>query len=101
MAEFVKVAQISDIPVGEGCPFEVKDRSIALFNLDGEFYAIDNTCTHRQGPLGEGALDEETVICPWHGWRFNVKTRQCEGIPEEGVEKFDVKIDGKNILVAI
>src|SRR5207245_179427 len=48
--------------------------SIALFNVEGSFYAIDNTCTHRGGPLGEGELKGDTVACPWHGAHFNVKT---------------------------
>src|SRR5262249_34203705 len=46
----------------------------ALFNVEGTFYAIDNTCTHRGGPLGEGELSGDTVTCPWHGAHFNVKT---------------------------
>ena len=46
----------------------------ALFNVDGGFYAINDVCGHRGGPLGEGELDGKTVICPWHGWRWDVTT---------------------------
>jgi len=74
MAEFVKVAQVSDLQPGAGKVVMVKDRAIALFNVDGTFYAIDNICLHRGGPLGEGELEGCVVTCPWHGWQYDVKT---------------------------
>ena len=70
MSEFIKVAKISDIPVGRSAVIEMGGRTIALFNVNGEFFALDNTCMHRGGPLGEGFVDQNnlTVQCPWHGW---------------------------------
>ena len=67
LAEFVKVAKTRDIAPGEGKAVDVGARRIALFNVDGTFYAIDDECTHRGGPLSEGMLMREEVTCPWHG----------------------------------
>ena len=74
MAKTVKVAQTSDLAPGTSKVVQADGHSIGLFNVEGTFYAIDNTCTHRGGPLGEGELSGETVECPWHGAHFNVKT---------------------------
>jgi nitrite reductase/ring-hydroxylating ferredoxin subunit len=74
MPKTVKVAQTSELLPGSGKVVEADGRSIAVFNVDRTFYAIDNTCTHRGGPLGEGELNGESVTCPWHGANFNVKT---------------------------
>ena len=101
MSEFIKVAEKSDIPVGQGRPFDIQDRCVAIFNCDGEFYAIDNICPHRQGSLGEGALFGDVVSCPFHGWEFNVKTGNCEMIPGESVERFDLKVEGEYLLVKL
>src|SRR5438094_4016716 len=67
MAEFVKVAKTGEIAPGEARAVEAGGKKIALFNVDGTFYAIDDTCTHRGGPLSEGMLMGEEVTCPWHG----------------------------------
>jgi len=101
MGEFVKVASKSDIPVGEGCTVEVEDKAIALFNVDGNFHAIDNTCKHQGGPLGEGTLDETTVTCPWHGWEYDVSTGACLTNPAVSQTQYTVKVEGDDILVEI
>src|SRR3989449_9719950 len=76
MANFVKVASCADIPEGTGKTVEVGGKKIAVFNVGGAFYAIDNTCLHRGGPLGEGMLEGTTVTCPWHGWQYDCRTGQ-------------------------
>jgi nitrite reductase/ring-hydroxylating ferredoxin subunit len=101
MAEFVKVAQASDLQPGTGKVVAVKDRTIALFNVDGTFYAIDNTCLHRGGPLGEGELEDCVVTCPWHGWQFNIKTGVSETNPSAKVKTYEVKIEGSTIMVSV
>jgi nitrite reductase/ring-hydroxylating ferredoxin subunit len=73
MAEYV-VAKTDEIPTGTGKVVFVGDKAIALFNINGTFYAIDNTCPHSGGPLGEGNLIDNFVVCPWHGWEFDVTT---------------------------
>jgi len=100
MADFVKVCKTSDIPGGTGKTVEVNGKPVALFNVDGKFYAINNTCLHRGGPLGEGALEGKVVICPWHGWRYDVTTGANEMNPSVTVEKYQVKVEGDSILVA-
>ena len=72
-----------------------------MFNADGAFYAIDNTCAHRGGPLGEGALSGKTVTCPWHGWEYDVSSGACQMDASISVKRFDVRVEGDDILVAI
>ena len=99
MATFVKVAKTDDVAPGQGKLLEVGGKTLALFNVDGTFHAIDNTCTHRGGPLAEGELDGTTVICPWHGWRYNVTSGENELIPALPTEKFEVQLQGDDVLV--
>ena len=101
MAEFVKVAQVSDLQPGTGKVVTVKDKAIALFNVDGTFYAIDNTCVHRGGPLGEGEMEGNVVTCPWHGWQYDVKTGVSETNPSAKVQTYQVKVDGSAVMVSI
>jgi nitrite reductase/ring-hydroxylating ferredoxin subunit len=70
----VRIGRASDVSVGTGQVFEVAGRSLAVFNVDGTFYALDNDCSHRGGPLGEGDLEGNVVVCPWHAWRWDVTT---------------------------
>jgi len=97
----VKVAQVSDIPPGSGKVVEANGKTIAVFNCDGTFYAIDNTCKHRGGPLGEGSLSGATVTCPWHGWEYDVTSGGCQTDPSITVQKFAVKVDGDDVLVSV
>jgi nitrite reductase/ring-hydroxylating ferredoxin subunit len=101
MAEFVKVAQVSDVPPGTGKCVEANGRQIAVFNVGGTFHAIDNTCLHRGGPLGEGELEGNIVTCPWHGWQYDVVTG-CNTMDEsERVEQFAVRVDGDAVLIEV
>ena len=98
--EFLKVAQISDLAPGEKMLVEYDEEDVGLFNINGEFYAISDVCTHDDGPLVEGKLDGEWIICPRHGARFNVKTGQ-QTMPALGpVPLYEVKIEGDDILIA-
>lgn len=101
MSEYVVVATVGDIPPGSGKTVPVNGVWIALFNVDGTFYAVDNTCPHAGGPLGEGHLTDEIVECPWHGWGFNVKTGERKGNPHITVACCHVKVEGNQILVAL
>ena len=102
MSKMVKVAQTDELSPGSGKVVEADGRSIALFNVEGTFCAIDNTCTHRGGPLGEGELSGEMVTCPWHGANFNVKTGAVTQPPAPtGVRTFVVKVEGGDVLVEL
>ena len=96
-----KVAKKADIPTGTGKVIEAGGKTIALFNCEGAFYAVENTCKHRGGPLGEGSLSGTTVTCPWHGWEYDVTSGACQMDPSIKVQKFDVKVDGDDVLVAV
>jgi nitrite reductase (NADH) small subunit len=96
-----KVATTSEIPPGTGKVVEVGGKTVAVFNCDGTFYAIDNTCKHRGGPLGEGAVSGTTVTCPWHGWEYDVASGACQTDPSTKVQAFSVKVEGDDVLVAV
>ena len=100
MAQFTKVAAKADIPVGSGKVVEAGGKTIAVFNCEGKFYAIDNTCKHRGGPLGDGSLSGTTVTCPWHGWEYNVTSGECAMDASIKVQTFDVTVEGDDILVS-
>lgn len=101
MAQFTKVAAVTDIPAGTGKAVEAGGKTIAVFNCDGTFYAIDNTCKHRGGPLGEGTLSGTAVTCPWHGWKYDVTSGECAMDASIKVQQFVVKVEGDDILVSV
>ena len=76
---------------GQGNTFNIEGHNVAVFRVDGQLYAIDDSCTHEDGPLGEGALDGSTVACPYHDWRFDLKTGACLTDPDRPVACFVVK----------
>ena len=95
------VAKVSEIEEGKGKVVEAGNQPIALFKVEGNFYAIDNICYHRGGPLGEGYLEGTEVTCPWHAWGYDVKTGECHSMPEAKQKTFSVKIEGENVLVDV
>jgi len=99
MADFVTVANVNDLKPGEGKVIEANGKTIALFNIDGKFFAIDNTCKHAQGPLGEGTCDGNVVTCPWHGWKYDVTTGVCSNNPQVKVDKYEVQVEGEDVKV--
>lgn len=101
MSDFKNVAKKADIPAGSGKTVQVDSKPVAIFNVDGSFYAMDNTCLHRGGPLGEGTLDGSTVTCPWHGWQYDVKTGVNTMNPQAKVVTYPVKVEGEDILVSL
>jgi nitrite reductase/ring-hydroxylating ferredoxin subunit len=101
MSRSIRVASVSDVPPGSSKEVIADDRVVALFNVDGAFYALDGVCPHAGGPLGEGTLRGTIVTCPWHGWQFDVSTgRNCLN-PRMGHQCFSVKVDGDDVLVEI
>ena len=100
MSEFLKVAKTSDLASGPKMLVEYDEDDVGLFNLDGEFYAISDVCTHDDGPLVEGTLDGECIVCPRHGARFNIKTGEQTMPAFSPVPLYKVKIEGDDILIA-
>ena len=101
MGTFVKVGETKDLAAGQGKTIDVNGREIALFNVGGTFYAVDNTCKHRGGSLGEGELDGQIVTCPLHAWTYDVTTGECFDDPACGIDRFAVKVEGNDVLIEI
>ena len=100
MARLVKIAVTSDLPPGKSMAFEVEGRRIALFNVDGEYCAIADTCPHAGASLCEGEVTNGVVTCPWHGADFELRTGQCLGPPaDEPIQTFRVFVEGDDIKV--
>lgn len=102
MGERVRVASLAEVPPGTGRQVQVSGRALAIYNLDGIIQAIDGTCTHRGGPLGDGKLVGNVVTCPWHGARFDVTTGAVLGPPApQGVISHRVTVEGDSIFVEL
>lgn len=101
MAEFVKVASLSELAKGAAKAVEINGKSIALFNVDGTVYATDNTCLHQGGPLGEGTLEGDTITCPWHMWQYSVRTGENLEDSLLKLETYPVQVEGDDIKVAL
>lgn len=102
MGEFTRVATVEEIPEGTARMVEIGGRKLAVFHVEGEFYAIDNTCTHDGGPLAEGTVDGHEVTCPWHGAVFDVRTGEVLGPPAgKDVASHAVRVQGSDIEVEL
>lgn len=99
-SHYYEVAKVSELAPGSGKTVYVNDRQLALFNLDGTFYAIDDGCPHRGAPLSEGYLQGDKVLCSWHCFDFSLKNGSCEVVPELKVATYEVKVEGDTIYVA-
>jgi len=101
MAEFVRVAKADEIVPGTAKRIEVDGEPVALFNVEGEFHAIGDVCSHAQASLSEGYLEDDVVECPLHGARFNVRTGKNLSLPALfPVAQYEVKVEGGELLVA-
>lgn len=98
---FVTVAKVGSIPPGQGATFTVGDRLVAVFHVDGQYFAIDDLCPHMGASLGAGHVEDGIVTCPWHAWRFRV----CDGTwcdnPRIKTDTFEVRVVGDEIQVRI
>ncbi len=101
-ARYVRVGTASDVPAGRAEVFDVEDRKIAVFRLGDGFYAIEDICTHDGGPLAEGEIEEDQVICPRHGARFNIKTGAALTLPAvTPVESYPVRVEGNELFIGL
>ena len=101
LAGFVTVGSVGDFKAGEGTMVVVNGRHVALFRLGDEFYALDNLCLHRGGPLCDGFIDNYVVTCPWHGWSYDLKTGTMVQDPRVGVSKHEVKVEAGAISIRL
>lgn len=99
VTQFHPVAEAASLPPGEGRTVFLRGREYALFNLDGEFHAIDNECPHRGAPLGAGKLENGRVYCPLHGWVFNAKSGACESRLGCDVRSYPTKLENGEVYL--
>lgn len=99
MAQWTRVADVSDCPPGSSLEVVAADRILALYNVEGTFHALDGVCPHQGGPLGKGRLAGPVVTCPWHGWQFDVRTGCNQLRPSLVQPGFAVRIEDGAILV--
>jgi nitrite reductase/ring-hydroxylating ferredoxin subunit len=99
MPKRVRAAAISDIQEDEGFVFEAPGEEIAIFKIEGRFFACSARCPHAGGPLNQGFLDGTSVSCPWHGWSFEL---DCKGNPpRDGVERYAVVVEGDDLYLEL
>jgi nitrite reductase/ring-hydroxylating ferredoxin subunit len=96
---FVRAVAIEEIPAGTIREVDVAGKALAVANVGGEFHAIDNTCIHRGGPLGDGTLEGKIVTCPWHAWQYDVSTGKVLQNPAVGVACYKVEVRGEDVFV--
>jgi NAD(P)H-dependent nitrite reductase small subunit len=99
--EWVRVAAVEEISAGEGRVVEAGGRTLAVFNVDGAYYAIDNLCSHRGGPLGDGDLEGTVVSCPWHAWRWDVTSGANVNNPAVRVACFPARVQDGAVFVRV
>lgn len=101
MGELVKVASTDNLPSGTAKIVEVAGEHIAVFNVNGKFYALNNTCLHKGGPLGEGIVNDSelTVECPWHGWTYNLESGENVVDPAKKLKTYAVKVQDNDIFL--
>jgi nitrite reductase/ring-hydroxylating ferredoxin subunit len=102
MTQFIKVTTTDELEDQQAKLVEVEGQKIALFRLDGAFYALSDTCTHRGGPLSEGTVEGAEVTCPFHGAKFDIRTGAVLGPPaQQGVKSYPVRITGADIEIEV
>ncbi len=98
--EFVRVADHSSVPPGKARAFNVGRYEIALFNVDGNYYALENACPHQGGPIAEGWVENLTVTCPWHAWCFDLRTGGLTMGDFALIPRFDVRVEQDGIYLS-
>lgn len=102
VADWVRVASTSDLPIGRSLCVTVNGHKVALFNVDGAYYAIDDRCSHAEASLSEGDIDGDVVICPRHGARFDIRSGRALSLPAwTPVATWPVKVEGDAIYIAL
>lgn len=101
MTESFRVLAAADLPEGQAKVVEVDGRSIVVYNAGGTIHALDSACAHRGGPLAEGRFDRDSVVCPWHGFRFGLRDGVCRTNPGLRVRCYPARIEGSEIVLEI
>lgn len=98
----VKIATVNDLKPGQAKGLDINGRAIALFNVKGSYYAVDDVCSHMGAPLHNGMLAGKSITCEWHGASFNLETGEVEDGPARGdITAYKVIIDGEDLFIDI
>ncbi len=98
--EFVRVADLASVPPGKSRAFNVGRFEIALFNVDGNYYALENACPHQGGPIAEGWIENLTVTCPWHAWCFDLRTGSLTMGDFALIPRFEVRVEQDGVYLS-
>jgi nitrite reductase (NADH) small subunit len=98
---FVRTVRVDEVPPGTIRELQVEGKAIALANVGGKFYAINNVCLHRGGPLGQGPLENKNVTCPWHAWQYDVTTGKMLQNPSVGVDCYPTEVRGQDVFLDV
>lgn len=98
---FVRAGSKDEVSLGKVCGFDIAGKFVAMANVSGKVCAFNGICLHQGGPLGEGDLVGQVVVCPWHSWAYDVTTGKLVGNPEVGVETYPVEVRGDDIFVDV
>jgi nitrite reductase (NADH) small subunit len=102
MPSLTRIASKAELPdEGEAREFNCGEKMICIANVNGEITAMDNVCLHRGGPLGQGIIEGDKIVCPWHGWQFVAKTGEAAHNPAAKLALYPIKIEGDDVLVEI
>ncbi len=102
MTVFRKVATVDQVPEGRGIALEIEGRRLAIFNIEGNFHAVEAACAQHRAPLERGVIYEGTLHCPWHGVAFDVDRGICSAFPNEiSTTTYEVRLEGNDILLRI
>ncbi len=100
--EFLEIAPVSELPEGERMFIEAAGRSIVIFNLAGKLFAIGDVCSHDNGPVGDGEIEENEIICPRHGARFDIRTGKATSLPAVvDIPSYPVRVKGEMIEIGL
>jgi nitrite reductase/ring-hydroxylating ferredoxin subunit len=101
MPEFVSVAEVASLPPGTGRTVHVRGREYSLWNVDGQFYCLDDQCPHRGASLGAGTLDGLEVVCPLHGWAFDVRSGECALRPDRPTRTYATRVNEGQVQILV
>jgi nitrite reductase (NADH) small subunit len=97
----IKANPLAEVPPGTIAEFENADIAYAICNVNGAIHCVDGTCPHAEGPLAQGALHGATIVCPWHGWEFDVRTGVCDADDNCKLNTYQTAVQGGYIFIEL
>lgn len=102
MSDFVRIGSAEELPAaGQAKEFPCGTKTLCVANVEGSYMAVDNVCPHRGGPLGQGIVEGNKIVCPWHGWEFELASGNNPFTPNLSVAGYELKIEGDSVFARI